>query len=372
MESNLILWLQPFGDGLWDGADEYPLINDALVSPHEAGLPVSASKDLVALWDFESSGVGPGGVTTFNSALPLNGPSCHTFGATKWARAQGLVSHGADLRGFVSALQCSNGNLLKDKEDLSIVISMRLTKDSLLNRTERMDIFAFGGTTNQWSQTEGIPNLHAYFTTDGKIRMSNYIHGLPAFVNGPPTEIESHFVEWDIQKKVDDGLWHQFAFIRNDRTHRIFIDGEQVGSPKNGGDGLDFRPNARYFMIGSKQLWRLNAPQSLDAIVDRIRIYDDNITAETVSALYNQDADLDGLYDRTEGPSLKWVDRNDNDSIDSGESFYILNPFRADPNNADHDEDGIFSLDEQNIHNTLADIPDTDGDFLMAGRSVIF
>jgi len=155
--------------------------------------------------------------------------------------------------------------------------------------------------------------------------------------------------------------------VRNDNEYRIFIDGAQVGSPKNGGAGLEFRPVGRYFVIGAKQQWKLNALATLDGFVDQIRVYDDNICATTVSALYNQDADYDGLFDRTEGPSRKWNDLDKDDLLDDGEAFYILNPFRWDPDNADHDHDGVTSLDEQNVHQTFADNPDSDGDLLPDG-----
>jgi len=92
------------------------------------------------------------------------------------------------------------------------------------------------------------------------------------------------------------------------------------------------------------------------------------LTASDVEALYNQDIDRDGLYDRTEARHRLWQDRNQNTLRDANESDYTLRPFQHDALDSDHDHDGITSHNEQN--GPIISDPgnfDSDGDLLPDG-----
>jgi len=160
---------------------------------------------------------------------------------------------------------------------------------------------------------------------------------------------------------IDNGVWHHIVVVRAPPYSRIYIDGvlkkqeSRSVLPLNHTEITDF-------CFGR---WMEHLPNTqYKGKFDRMRIYERDLSSAEVIALYHQDIDRDGLWDISENKSLLWRDTNgDGVRIDS-ESSYSINPFRYDSPNSDHDDDGLFSLDEQNTHGTDMSNPDSDKDLM--------
>lgn len=122
-------------------------------------------------------------------------------------------------------------------------------------------------------------------------------------------------------------------------------------------------------------------PGPLEMRLDRVRVYSSILPSSDVDSLYNTDVDRDGLLDRNEAKEILWRDlpgpgqtsgdaQRPFNSLFSGSSephkeyFYTARPFYADPADADHDDDGLTSLFEQNVIGSNMGSADTDGDFI--------
>jgi len=354
------------GDGIPDGSDPFPLINDARENPHTAGLPAGLTNDLVGIWDFETA-VTTAGRTQFPPAIPGVGSPCEVLLGGKWAPTEGVVSHGFDMKEDFTSLEM-DGGMLGDTDEFTMILSVKMAAGELDARSQPMDLLGFGGAKAGASRFGAIPSFHAQITTAGKIRLS-YDRYL-AWNSTDSTE--DWFVEWPAPDSLDDGKWHQLAMTRKTKSnglfeYRVYLDGALIGVPKDGSVIPTILNSHRFFVMGSKSNSSFNGLATFKGLLDRVRIYDNDLSQVNIQALYNQDADLHGLYDRVEGRSLKWFDKNGNDVLEIGETFFQANPFRWDPEFADHDQDGLGSLDEQNTIHTDPVNPDSDGDLLLDG-----
>jgi len=201
------------------------------------------------------------------------------------------------------------------------------------------------------------PMFRATITTSDTLRLDS------KWVNPPDLTL---LAEWPLPDDLDDGKWHQLVIVKGPGIYQAYVDGAKLGTRVESDFiifNLQFRP---YFYIG-QSLPVTGGIDGLRGHIDRFRLYSVALSDEQVAALYNQDVDGDGLYDRIEGATAYWQDLDGDGQhslvtfrigpnfefiYTSEEETYLINPFRWDPPYADHDGDGVSSLDEQNIHET--------------------
>lgn len=264
-----------------------------------------------------------------------------------------------------------DGGMLGDTDEFTMILSVKLAAGELDARSQPMDLLGFGGAKAGASRFGAIPSFHAQITTAGKIRLS-YDRYL-AWNSTDSTE--DWFVEWPAPDSLDDGKWHQLAMTRKTKSnglfeYRVYLDGDLIGVPKDGSVIPTILNSHRFFVMGSKSNSSFNGLATFEGLLDRVRIYDNDLTQVNIQALYNQDGDLHGLYDRVEGQTRRWRDENEDEVFHNSEGYFTINPYLWDPPFADHDQDGLTSLLEQNLHETEAWNPDTDRDFLPDGWEV--
>ena len=191
---------------------------------------------------------------------------------------------------------------------------------------------------------------------------------------------------------LDDGKWHHVVAVQEGKDRYLYVDNRLILSPQTpringfipgtvnlhtGAPGG--RVESRFHLgsaHGSLSNQVLNDGTKLpetrlpDALIDRVRVYDNSLSATQVSALYHQDVDGDGLYDVTEIGSRQFNDVVEVGSHKDQVPIYLMNPARKDPPGADHDADGLTSLEEQNLHRADPSSNDTDNDGLLDGWEV--
>lgn len=176
---------------------------------------------------------------------------------------------------------------------------------------------------------------------------------------------------------IDDGRWHHYALVIAGNNTRMYLDGVQIGPVSGNLNGFSVPTNSHttggYLMIGGTYAFQGPAKiQKNDLIgeIDGIMLNHgrlDSADPLVFRKIYRRDRDNDGLWDITETNTTKWTDHNGNAIQEPGEYTFTADPSVWDPSATDHDTDGLTSLDEQNITETLIDNPDTDGDSLPDG-----
>ena len=359
-------------DGLPDNVDGQPLVSESLNDPDGANLPTSlTNSSLIGRWDFESlsTTVGNEGFPS----TPVSTGACRGQLGAGWSPHNGLVSHGGVFSDTGYGYFSFPHGILQGRSSASFAFWMQLPEDQLSNLpTGRMELLGIGQGVQ--GSIYPVPELHAYLTSSGKLNLES------DWTNFGSTD---QLASWSLPGDFDDGRWHHVVIARNGVTYSGYIDGVLIGS-KNTNDTSPFQFQYQpYFILGRRSTGGFTSA-GLKGLVDRFRVYGKQLNAADARALYDQDIDRDGLYDRNEGITRLWRDLDGDGQRDylvaepgngslvavGDEVSHIASPYLWDAADADHDDDGAASLDEQNVYGTDFADPDTDGDLLPDGWEI--
>ncbi|MCP5538444.1 MAG: hypothetical protein H7A51_19700 [Akkermansiaceae bacterium] len=174
---------------------------------------------------------------------------------------------------------------------------------------------------------------------------------------------------WSAPDKLDDGQWRHLALVRRSglggTRYHLFINGQETGNDWGGGGNTLAHTPSGYIRFGAANYFP--NLQTYPGHLDRILLHGRALTDDEVQSLYRADIDRDGLWDITEHRSNLWRDLNADGVRQASEYHRWLSPYHQDDPGADHDNDGVSSADEQNIHHTNPAHPDSDGDLLPDG-----
>lgn len=290
-----------------------------------------------------------------------------------WSPHNGIVSHGASFPSNGWGYLSFPHGILQSRSTASFSFWIQLPENQLANLpTGRMELLGIG--QGVLDSPLPIPDLHAYLTSDGKLKMES------DWVNFGST---SQLSSWSLPADFDDGKWHHLVIIKNGASYLGYVDGALIGLTNS--NNFTFRLQHKpYFILGRRSTTGFTSA-GLQGKIDRFRVYSRRLSSAEATALYEQDIDRDGLYDRNEGITRLWrdldsdgfrdyrnftVDGNGNLIPSNDEVSHIASPYLWDAADADHDDDGAFSIDEQNVHLTDFADPDTDDDLLPDGWEI--
>lgn len=259
------------------------------------GLPKSLMDDaaLVGLWDFESlpdRGTGFPELSTRGSAMIPNGAP-RDVGIDLGA---GVPSRSAFLRNgsFIS----SKADQLAGKQEFSTSLWIK-TPPGALTPTNSLpmgvtllaleDLQAgTGNTLCLRVQTTGASQTMIVQPFDTR-------NQIPKVVPGG--------VGWSLlNRRVDDGKWHHFTWVRYASGSAVYLDGQvldrEVGTGTELVANLTVPPRGAPAIVLGRSSARC-PEMAMDGNIDRVRIYGRAIKPAEVLALYNQDFDQDGFPD---------------------------------------------------------------------------
>jgi hypothetical protein len=362
-------------DGFPDNTDPLPLSNAAIASPDSAGFfGTTLTTNMTGRWDFESYDTNfspPTGYTPWSFPDQTAGARKATsfLGGTH-INQEGMVSKATQHAGGFVTIPPS---LLNVDTSYSVSFWAALDQGSVENSNgQAQGLFAHhnylphitSGSPN-WALVKAISygiwvqkiNGREILRAGG-ITYTNHNNG--NLLNPPTTVVGGVMLDRDLGT-IDDGQYHHYVLIKSGSNTTLYIDGTKYGPVSHPSD-----PIVNNSYTGTS-LGRIYGP-SPDSIpvqpgnqsvargrFDRLRTWSDNLTDIEIDALYREDIDRDGLWDITENRSSLWRDANSDEIRTSVEVSYGVNPFLADPAGADHDRDGIPSVEEQTIFITLTD-----------------
>lgn len=208
----------------------------------------------------------------------------------------------------------------------------------------------------------GVSRLHA-----GRYSYANHVNGVPHY------PASTNISGIDIERTLDDGLWHHYLMTMSSAVVTLYIDGILAATATYTNPAITGAP---YTSVNFGRLHGPNPtlsptpPSGTDTKtrgrLDRLRIWHSVLTATDALTLYREDADHDGLWDITESRTALWRDTNSDATRSPGESPFFVNPFIFDPPGLDHDRDGIASIDEQSLGSAIFDA-DSDDDGIPDG-----
>lgn len=350
-------------DGILDGDDEFPLVNAAQADLDGANLPVSLTDNsLIGRWDFESGSTASG--NEGYPSTPASTGACKGKLGAGWSPHHGIVSHGAAFPDNGLGYLSFPHSILQSRSTASFAFWIQLPKDQLSNLTGgKMELLGIG--QGVVGSPFPIPELHAYLTSDGKLKMES------DWVNFGST---SQLTSWSLPANFDDGEWHHLVIIKNGASYSGYVDGALIGSTSSNNFTFQFQYQP-YFILGRRSTSGFTSA-GLQGKIDRFRVYSKSLSSAEATALYEQDIDRDGLFDRNEGVTRLWRDDDSdayrdylNYTIDGSGSLvpsydeisHIASPYLWDAADTDHDNDGLASAIEQNVGTDMADA-DTDDD----------
>ncbi len=366
-------------DGLNDNLDATQLSNDAIADPDGANLAAHLNNyttetngvKLIARYDFEA-------IPTINnydfaSSVPnIPGASADDVGLDRFANPSGMPSFCCQWNSSPTTNEYLSlpYQILENRTSHAWSYWLKLPKNAFVASAQNAGIrslLSIGIDHNAASipgSSSPLPALHWYCDiTAGTIRAETYQNQI-----GTANMLGSG---WNIPAAWNDGEWHHIVFSKSDTKYNIYFDGVELGEKTSNNINLPLSSNS-YTLIGLRDLTATTLtnvsyrfPEG--SRLDRLRCYT-KLTLADAQALYNQDIDRDGLYDRTESRQRLWQDYNQNALREATESDYILRPFHHDSTTSDHDKDGITSHNEQN--GPIISDPgnfDTDGDLLPDG-----
>ncbi|PAW61251.1 MAG: hypothetical protein B9S37_06325, partial [Verrucomicrobiia bacterium Tous-C3TDCM] len=384
-------------DGIPDNLDTTPLVNNAIADPDGANLPAALNtynfgKKLIARYDFENTftsnividyGKHPSSMDLSGLTVPTSGSLNVIANNTSWDIIQnpaGLPSRTVRWSAVTSApssyttpipnlqhLAIPRG-VFNGNSTFSVCYWLKCPKDLLVGAKQ----YSLLGIGHDTIGSGGRPTLHWYIdTVDGTIKVETY--RLNAQIQQTIVNIAT------APEVLNDGNWHHICLSKSGSTYNTYIDGVKATTTFSSQTSITLNnlTSTAYCLIGRADLTthsdELDQRFPVGTHLDRLRIYSSSLNATDALALYNQDIDNDGLYDRIEARHRLWQDKNNNNTREANESFYICRPFHHDDIGTDHDNDGISSHDEQNIpdpssgyHSDPANF-DTDNDLLPDG-----
>lgn len=442
-------------DGLDDGIDPTPLINEALVDPDGANhgdlnFTPAQGGNLLARWDFETIAI-ENSLGVFPSALagqegfrvedgPTSPPS--TWDGDK--NPSGIPSRAITLGGgdhLIGSVGQMPFDSLGDGEEFSFSFWVKIdeglfqpgyqegTRDSptdpiqwidspgngpsglpdsppvgysLLTIGEKFGRNSASAPSFAWVLTPHISVSYLPFNGGVWTRgwSDNYDLTLERWEKGTSSLFlqREQLANWRFPTNagLDDGKWHHVVLTLGRTTPiEAWIDGvklvrDQFLQPQKFVNFTDnISQNTGYFQFG--KLFDNSLPHFLDdetasrhslpASLDRVRVYNTTLSESQLQRLYNTDIDRDNLLDRNESTNVFWRDLDKDgkrpsltlQALFGGEAqpdqeyFYSARPFYCDPPDADHDDDGLTSLFEQDVVESDMGNADTDGDFLPDG-----
>lgn len=366
-------------DGLNDNLAATPLSNDATADPDGANLAAHLNNHttatngvrLIARYDFEALPIGanndlPSSVPIIPAAMATN------VGIDRFSNPSGMPSFTCQWNNAPTANEFLSlpHQILDDRTKHTWSYWLKLPKNAFVPSAQNSGVRSLLSVgINQYApsypgSSSPLPALHWYCDiATGMIRAETYQVQI-----GTPTMLGSG---WNIPAAWNDGEWHHIILHKSDNNYKIYFDGVDLGNRSSNNINLPLSANS-YTLIGRRDLTSTTATNTAFRFppttrLDRLRCYT-TLTSADVLALYNQDVDCDGLFDRTESRIRLWNDRNQNTLREANESDYILRPFNHDNTDSDHDRDGIPSHNEQN--GPIVSHPgnfDTDGDLLPDG-----
>lgn len=362
-------------DGFPDNTDPLPLSNAAIASPDSAGFfGTTLTTNMTGRWDFESYDTNlspPTGYTSWSFPDQTAGArKAASFLGGTHVNQEGMVSKATNHAGGFVTIPPS---LLNGDTSYSVSFWAALDQGSVEDSNgQAQGIFTHhnylphitSGSPN-WGLVKAISygiwvqkiNGREILRAGG-VTYTNHNNG--TLISPPTTTVGGVMLDRDLGT-IDDGQYHHYILIKSGSNTTLYIDGTKYGPVSHLSDAV---PNNSYTGIS---LGRIYGP-SPDSIpfqpgnqtvakgrFDRLRTWSDNLTAIEIEALHHEDIDQDGLWDITENRSSLWRDANSDEIRTSAEVSYGVNPFLADPAGADHDRDGIPSVEEQTIFITLTD-----------------
>gem|GEM_PF-1470556 len=348
-------------------------MNDVEADPDGRGLGAASAvflndpgDRLLGRWDFESGSVSSIGSGTSLVLLPASHPSAGPFQFTQTSNSGCVwdgnsappVNNGIPGRGVHFSRQDAYGQLkatdFDKEEDQTWTMWIKFEPGALDPSSAIKTLFSQGAFYDSTTTTK-FPLIHCYFDrNDQKLKLATYSGGT-----------ETVRSSWLFPANLDDGNWHHIgvAFYDESNGSRFWCDGVRIngseGIPSNFVLPLVQNGGSPYVLIGKmmKSSPSNKNEQKLNASIDRLRIYDggqgseQKLSTQNLVDLYYQDADQDGLWDRTEM------------ALNAGDAFYWQDPAR------DRDKDGLADIDEQTRGTQIANM-DTDGDGLPDGWEV--
>ncbi len=351
-------------DGLADNVDSTPLANNAEADPDGAGLDPSLETNLIGRWDFEKIAAGGGLESTPASvgAFDIANTNASWDGINNWANeVKGMPWAAVHFTqpGAYGKLPASRFHL-KSTETWAMWI--RFPASALDNSNAKRTLFSLGKYLTA-SDNSRLPVLHAYFDgtgTTSTLNLETYWIGS----NFPRTSLAS----WPIPANLDDGNWHHLAVTFGSGLYELYFDGVRTNFTTSNPLTINLvqTGSTPYALVGRY----INSPppgyETLGASLDRLRVYQSRLPVASILALYNQDIDRDGLFDRIEQLGRMWRDTNGNCVREAIETYYPVNPFRWVANGTDTEGDGRTDHQEQTDGTSLTN-PDTDGDLMPDG-----
>jgi len=392
------------GDGLSDKAEvdggTNPLVNQFTADPDKVGLRnesgINLAGNLRAAWGFDNMGSG-----TFLDSSGNAFTAAITGSVTRSAANAGPVSKAAVFPGTGNYLSIApnviNGLSDKTKLTFSFWYKQAPLSDSFYRTIFSHQLSTGMAVTIAYGIINGVPKM-AFIQDFANPASGSNITGV-VFV--PRVGNDSNTA--NPAMRLDDNKWHHILVTVNGSSKAIYVDGDFTAPTQS--TAVSFSGTGTNTYLG--KFSSFNAARGIEGELDQFLIYNRVLTAAELQALWNYDADGDGMSNRSEllGGSnpLLYEDDVDRDGLTNAEEtaangainfngapkvfgvtqannfdtdgdlfddYWEAKYFSAnvDPNNAakpvrngDSDDDGLSNYLEY-LNGTNPNVVDTDGD----------